>query len=128
MGDSIHSKFPFVAGSTHMSKTADLVELELNKSWKANLSITGAGGLPEPLIAGNVLRDYTTLKLSMRLPPSLDPQEAFESLKKLLLTDIPYGAKVTLESPTLGAGWACPVAKPWLEASLNNASKVFHFQ
>jgi len=29
-------------------------------------------GLPETAVAGNVLRSSTTLKLSLRMPPSLD--------------------------------------------------------
>lgn len=45
------------------------------------LSVVGADGLPETKIAGNVLRPSTTLKLSMRLPPTLDAKKAIEDAK-----------------------------------------------
>jgi hypothetical protein len=44
----------------------------LNNVWRANLSVTGAGGLPDYSKAGNVVRPSTTLRLSMRLPPNMD--------------------------------------------------------
>ena len=54
----------------------NLPEMYLNNTWRPNLSITGASGLPNVKIAGNVVRASTSLKLSMRLPPSADPLEA----------------------------------------------------
>ena len=51
----------------------NLPEMYLNNTWRPNLSITGASGLPNVKIAGNVVRASTSLKLSMRLPPSADP-------------------------------------------------------
>ena len=50
----------------------DLVEMYLNNTWRANLSVTGAGGLPDYNKAGNVVRPSTTFRLSMRLPPNMD--------------------------------------------------------
>jgi hypothetical protein len=37
-------------------KQDNVEELYLNKTWKPNLSVTGADGLPPVAIAGNVLR------------------------------------------------------------------------
>ena len=51
----------------------NLPEMYLNNCWRANLSIVGAAGLPDAACAGNVIRAATTVKLSLRLPPSADP-------------------------------------------------------
>ena len=40
------------------------------------MSITGADGLPETGKAGNVLRPSTTVRISMRLPPTFEAHEA----------------------------------------------------
>ena len=54
----------------------DPYELLLNSNWRPTLSVTGAEGLPSLQNAGNVLRPFTTLKLSFRLPPGVDAQAA----------------------------------------------------
>ncbi len=42
----------------------------LNRTWRPALSITGADGMPPLGSAGNVLRPFTTVKLSLRMPPT----------------------------------------------------------
>lgn len=51
----------------------DLEAMYLNNTWKANLAITGASGMPAVAVAGNVIRSGTSLRCSMRLPPNMDP-------------------------------------------------------
>ena len=61
------------------------------------VTTSGAENLPALVAGGNVLRTYTTLKLSIRLPPTLDAKgEAITKLKELLEKDPPYGAKVAI--------------------------------
>lgn len=60
----------------------NLVEMYLNNTWRANLSVTGAGGLPDYTKAGNVVRPSTTLRLSMRLPPNMDALKAASVIRK----------------------------------------------
>ena len=64
-------KYNIESGVEYISQD-NLVQMYLNKTWRANLSITGAGGLPDYTKAGNVVRPKTTLRLSMRLPPNMD--------------------------------------------------------
>ena len=45
----------------------------LDNVWNPNMSITGAEGLPPIAMAGNVVRANTGARISMRLPPSMDP-------------------------------------------------------
>ena len=91
----------------------------------ADGTITGADGLPSLATAGNVLRPYTSVKVSLRLPPRLNPAEATATLKSLLESNPPYGAKVTF-TPEQGAlGWDAPPLVPWLEESARAASETF---
>ena len=56
--------------------STDRAEAVLNRTWRPALSVTGADGLPPIASAGNVLRPRTALKLSLRLPPTLDGEAA----------------------------------------------------
>jgi acetylornithine deacetylase/succinyl-diaminopimelate desuccinylase-like protein len=123
LGDAVYAKFPLVEGMKPMA--SDLAELVLNRTWRPALSITGVGGLPALDSAGNVLRPYTAVKLSLRVPPTLDAVKGGEFVKKLLESDPPYGAKVTFELEKAGSGWNAPELAPWLEQSVDAASKAF---
>jgi acetylornithine deacetylase/succinyl-diaminopimelate desuccinylase-like protein len=120
LGTEIYVKFPFVPGMAPMAD--DLVELVLNRSWRPQLAVTGIDGLPPPANAGNVLLPYTSAKLSLRLPPTLDAPAADAAVKKLLEEKPPYGAAVRFESNDASTGWNAPALAPWLERSLAHAS------
>jgi acetylornithine deacetylase/succinyl-diaminopimelate desuccinylase-like protein len=121
LGDRVYSEFPFVAGMNPV--TDDLTELVLNRTWRPQLAVTGMSGLPEPGNAGNVLLPFTTAKLSLRLPPTLDPGAARATLQRTLTADPPYGATVEFSGQTASAGWNAPAVQPWLDASLATASR-----
>lgn len=123
LGSSVSAMFPFQAGAA--SVTGDSDALLLNRTWRPQLEITGAAGLPSLDQAGNVLRPLTAVQLSLRLPPTVDPDRAMTCVKALLEKDPPYGATVRFE-PSLGAsGWNAPALAPWLEQSLKRASQEF---
>jgi acetylornithine deacetylase/succinyl-diaminopimelate desuccinylase-like protein len=121
LSDSIRDEFPFVAGARPASE--DLAELILNRDWRPALSVLGADGLPPVGNAGNVLRPSTTLKLSLRIPPKVDPKAATQALRTLLERDPPYGAKVSFSGDWGAAGWNAPALAQWLEQSLERASQ-----
>lgn len=77
----------------------------LNNVWHASLSITGANGLPDIQIAGNVVRAGTSVRLSCRLPPTMNPKDATAILTKKLTENVPYNAKVTVKESGSGYGW-----------------------
>ena len=95
LGKDVYAKFPF-AGSTRPMKD-DEAELILNRTWRPQLAVIGAEGLPIPANAGATLLPSTTLKLSLRLPPMLESDKAMALLSELLTDDPPYGAEVTWE-------------------------------
>ncbi|KTF41337.1 M20 family metallopeptidase [Xanthomonas translucens] len=122
LGDEVYSKFPFLPGMTPMDE--DLTELVLNRTWRPALSVTGADGLPPLASAGNVLRPQTAVKLSLRLPPTLDGKHAGELLKDVLLRDPPYGAQVSLALEKSSSGWNAPAQSPWLTNAIEAASQA----
>src|SRR5205823_1876928 len=110
------------AGTLTMSD--DMTELVLNRTWRPQLAITGIAGLPQPGDAGNVLLPYTTAKLSLRLPPTLDAEAAGTMVQQLLEADPPYRARVEFQRQSFASGWNAPALAPWLEASLARASEA----
>jgi acetylornithine deacetylase/succinyl-diaminopimelate desuccinylase-like protein len=123
LGPSVHTSFPFVGGAQPL--TTDGTELLLNRTWRPQLEVIGAAGLPPAEQAGNVLRPQTTLRLSLRLPPTLDAAAAQRALHQLLTADPPYGARVELAAEQHATGWNAPPLAPWLEESLARASRAF---
>jgi acetylornithine deacetylase/succinyl-diaminopimelate desuccinylase-like protein len=126
LGGSMSDEFPFVPGARPASD--DLAELILNRDWRPALSVLGADGLPSISNAGNVLRPSSALKLSLRIPPKVDPKPATQALRQLLETDPPYGAKVSFTGDWGSAGWNAPPLASWLEHSLDRASREWFGQ
>jgi acetylornithine deacetylase/succinyl-diaminopimelate desuccinylase-like protein len=123
LGNEVFDKFPFVDGM--QPAATDPVELLLNRTWRSSLSITGQAGMPDLIQGGNVLRPSTSLKLSLRLPPSLDASDIDRKLTELFQRDVPYGARVTFEPEKGGSGWQTPPMAKWLERSIDAASRAF---
>ena len=120
---AIFDKFPLVEGLKPMSE--ELTELVLNRTWRPALSVTGIGGMPPLESAGNVLRPETSVKLSLRLPPTANGKVCGELLKEALLRDPPNGAHVSLDLEKASTGWNAPAMAPWLEQSIDAASQAF---
>ena len=68
----------------------DPVEGTLRRTWKPALSFVGMDGIPAVKDGGNVLRPYTSLKLSLRLPPNVDCHIAMTEVEKVLTENPPY--------------------------------------
>jgi len=123
LGDDVWDKFPLHEGVQPV--TRDNAELILNRTWRPTLSITGGAGMPDPQDAGNVLRPSTTLKLSIRLPPTLKTDDAIAELKRVLQADPPYGATVSVTHAEGGDGWSAPQLADWLNELLMQASTTY---
>lgn len=105
------------------AEAEDSCALALRNCWKPSLTVVGAN-LPEVKIAGNVIRQETALKLSLRTPPLVDSDKALDAMAKMLLKDPPYGAKVEFEKDVAGSGCATPELKPWLTKALEDGSMM----
>ena len=68
------------------------------------------------------MRPVTSVRLSLRLPPTADPALAGTVLQRLFEPEPPYGAQVTFRAEQSAAGWNAPAMAAWLEDSLRRAS------
>jgi acetylornithine deacetylase/succinyl-diaminopimelate desuccinylase-like protein len=123
LGTEVYDKFPWIPGVRPMSD--DPVELLLNRTWRPTLSITGQAGLPDLVQGGNVLRPMTALKLSIRLPPTLDARNIDRKLKTLFESDPPYGARIKFECEKGSGGWETPKSEAWLDDAGDRASQTY---
>jgi acetylornithine deacetylase/succinyl-diaminopimelate desuccinylase-like protein len=122
LGDEVWSGLPFAGATRPMADSA--AELILEKTWQPQLAVTGMDGYPATANAGNVLLPFSTAKLSLRLPPTLDAESARTAMKKALEANPPYQAQVEFDVPRGDNGWNAPSLAPWLEASLEKASQA----
>jgi len=120
-GETMFRKYNVVEGMKVMNQDS-LPEIYLNNVWRANMSITGAAGLPEISTAGNVVRPSTSVRCSVRLPPVMKPSEATAIITKKLTENVPYGAKVTVKGGHEGSGWCQKGLDSWLEEAMCEAS------
>jgi acetylornithine deacetylase/succinyl-diaminopimelate desuccinylase-like protein len=121
--DLVYEKFPWAVDNPKPSESHD--QLMLNNTWRPTLAVTGQEGMPDLINAGNVLLPYTVLKMSFRLPPTVDAEEAAIAVKDALEADTPPLVKVEFDADSSMAGWNAPAVAPWLEASMHKASDAF---
>jgi acetylornithine deacetylase/succinyl-diaminopimelate desuccinylase-like protein len=124
LGASVAGKLPWARGVQAVSN--DPIELIINSTWRGTLAVTGADGLPPVVSAGNVLLPELTAKLSLRLPPTCDAARALQLVRETLERDPPYGAEVSFEQGSATGGWNAPASAPWLEESVNRASRAVY--
>jgi acetylornithine deacetylase/succinyl-diaminopimelate desuccinylase-like protein len=124
--DEVWNNYPWVEGARPAAIPG--AQMILNRTWKPTLSITGVDGIPPLQSAGNVLRPQTSVMLSVRIPPYCEPNQAAETLKRVLEADPPFGAKVSVTFPknTHGTGWNAPELQPWLATAIDQASQTFY--
>jgi acetylornithine deacetylase/succinyl-diaminopimelate desuccinylase-like protein len=123
---AVAGKLPWAQSAHAVSQ--DPAELLTNSTWRATLAVTGADGLPPVATAGNVLLPAIALKLSLRLPPTCDPARATAAVRAALERDPPYGAQVRFQSAGGAGGWNAPAFAPWLERSIDQASRAVYAQ
>ena len=95
----------------------------LENTWEPSVTVIGVDGFPGSLTeSGNVLRPFTTLRLSIRTPPTVDAVAAGEAVKRALEDKPPYGAEVSFNLFKAANGWNAPSMAPWLRESIERAS------
>ncbi len=123
LGDAVYQSFPFHGTTGPVS--LDPAELLLNRTWRPQLEVIGAAGFPPLESAGNVLRPFSSVRLSLRLPPTVDARAAGPFLEALFHREPPYGATVEFKCGSGASGWNAPALAPWLEAAARQASLGF---
>jgi acetylornithine deacetylase/succinyl-diaminopimelate desuccinylase-like protein len=123
LGPEIHQRFPWAGDTRPLAD--DPVELLLNNTWRPSLATVGLSGAPEVGNAGNTLRPSTSTRLTIRLPPTLEAEEAARTVKAELERDPPFNARVRFETDTSQTGWCAPEFDVWLADSMNSASQAY---
>lgn len=117
----LHEGLPLVDGGHPV--TEDPVEQLLNRAWRPQLAVTGLEGLPTVADAAPVFHPAIRLKLSLRLPPVVEPEAAGKALKALLERDPPHNARVGFTVDMASPGWAAPPLAPALADLCDDASR-----
>ena len=123
LDEEVELEFPW--NEKMKPSTDNKTEGVLRRTWRPALSIVGANGLPPSENAGNVLRPYTELQLSIRIPPLVNHKKAKEAIFAVLTESPPYDAKISLTFDEPASGWNAPETKAWLSKSIMKASKCF---
>jgi acetylornithine deacetylase/succinyl-diaminopimelate desuccinylase-like protein len=126
LGKAFLHSYPFIGDTQAVSQ--DVHELILNRSWRAQLSITGLEGYPKLRDAGNVTLPKASLKLSLRIPPTADAEQLSQALKTLLETNPPFNAHIHFTPNEAANGWHAPEPSPWLIDACEQASQEFFNQ
>ncbi|MEL1263350.1 M20/M25/M40 family metallo-hydrolase [Pseudoxanthomonas putridarboris] len=121
LGSGLATALPIIAG-LHPVHT-ESSEVVLNRSWRPQLAVTGLDGLPGVAHAAAVMQPATRLKVSLRLPPTLDAEAASQRLKAILEDAPPHACRVGFSVDMVSPGWNAPATPAWLQRSLDNASQ-----
>ncbi len=123
LGQSFLDGYDFADQTQPVS--TDISELLLNRTWQPALSVTGVDGMPKIENAGNVTLPKFSVKLSLRIPPTLPPEKAQEILKETFEKDPPFNATVEYKPIEAGPGWNAPAMDSWLIKANEEASQLF---
>lgn len=123
LGESLFRAYPLLEDVETV--TGDPKELILNRTWRPSLSYIGVDGIPNISGAGNVLRPSTAMKLSLRLPPTVDAGKAFDRIREIMEANPPYNAKVRFNVMDTANGWNSPELHGWFEEALDEASLTY---
>lgn len=123
LGNSVYRKFPWI--HPEIQPLESNYELLIKNNWGPALTVTGADGMPAVVNAGNTMLPKTTLKLSFRLPPTTDADNAAIAVKTVLEENPPPCTKVSFKIESAMTGWDAPPIAEWLEKSMNQASKEY---
>ena len=123
-GELLYKGFGTAIPTLEPINKENYAEMYLNGRWRPCLTVTGIDDIPPTTKAGNVIRKSTTVKISIRLPPLLNSDKAYEIIRDILLKDpIPYGAKVTISNVSKGTGFCSKPMTEKLKQSIDSANK-----
>ena len=123
LGDQAIKDFPLYGNTEKV--TDDNLELVLNRTWRPQLTVTSINGYPPISEAGNVSQPWLEAKLSLRVPPTLNVEQAQTDLKNILETNPPYQSSVTVSNISGGSGWNCPDYEEWLTDIFDEAGQLY---
>lgn len=126
LGGKVDFGMPILDGVDYLA--SDPFELVMNNVWRPSLTMIGRGIVPDISSSGEQLRSKTEFRLSLRLPPTLNPEDAKKSLKNFFENYKGVeGAKFNVYDIIVGGGFSCPEFKEELvELAKKAALDVFN--
>jgi acetylornithine deacetylase/succinyl-diaminopimelate desuccinylase-like protein len=121
LGEHVAGEFPFASGAQPVADRDPVSQLRA-KTWEPALELIAMEGVPDRPRGGNVLRPFTTARLSFRLPPTCHPDTAGEAIVRTLTAEPPYGAQVDVDVEQGALGWSAPPTASWLATAFDEAS------
>ena len=103
-------------GSKNEDSKEDFLAAYINGVLRPSYSILGFEDMPDIENASGSLKPYINARLLFRTPPSLDINEGYEKLEKLIKENPPFGAKIEISDVELCYGFD-------LEENNNNMSE-----
>ena len=119
LAEKVTDNFPWA--SRTQPRHQSIAENLLAQAWQPQLAVIGAEGLPSLQEAGNVLRPETAVRLSIRIPPCVNPEKALSRLKEKLTENVPYNAEVSIENTQASSGWNAPQESVWFTQAVEEA-------
>ncbi|CCW63913.1 unnamed protein product [Phytomonas sp. EM1] len=119
--NEVHFKEQFATLPGVSLGQVDNKTLALRNFWEPSLTVVGTN-LPDPLVAGNVIRTETAVKLSLRTPPTVDSEVVLNAMRRVLEDSPPYNARVRFEPGNNGNGFCMPELTSWLHKALDEGS------
>jgi acetylornithine deacetylase/succinyl-diaminopimelate desuccinylase-like protein len=116
--------FPLVDGV--VAEQSSLADQFAHRAWSPAIAYAGMDGFPPTASAASVILPSISTRLSVRIPPDLDPIVAESALRDALTADAPSGATVTVDLIAAQGGFSAPPLAPALEAVVHAASEA-HF-
>jgi cysteinylglycine-S-conjugate dipeptidase len=92
--------------------------------WKPAITVTGFDA-PATAVASNTLWPEASARVSMRVPPTVSPDEAYEALRAHLTTHAPWGASVSFSAVEKGPGFVGTTNHPHAALFAQCAEEVF---
>jgi hypothetical protein len=88
-------------------------------NWRAGLVVAAQDGMLQTQSCGGVRCGQISVKLEMRLPPTLPIEGASAKFSELLTSDPPHRAEVTFEQTGALPGWYQERLHSWIQSSLD---------
>jgi hypothetical protein len=90
-------------------------ETILLNTWRAQLEVLGLDGYPETAHTSNIVCPEVKIKISIRLPPTLEHGTAVDIVENELFKDPPYKCEIKrLSDPQSDNGFDSPLNGPEL--------------
>lgn len=121
LGQNVISEFPW--HNRTRPCYGDVFDSLVTRGFKPQLCVVGADGLPPCNQAGRVMRDKTSLALSLRTPPEVDAKIALEVVTEILTQNPPYSADVTISDASTGNGWCAKLGCTWFDQALQDGCR-----